>query len=219
MTQNINLYSADLRPSRELLTLGNVALAMSAALCLIIALAIYGMSRTTDEQRSFKAVETRLQEMQAQVTLYAVQQGQRRQDPELLSRLAQAEKRLANRRAVLARLQGGDLGGRQGFSGIFSGLAEVSVDGVWLTRVEVRAGGSDLALGGRVLSESQLPRYVEALGANPNFAGREFGALEVRSARDDKSPATQAEPAVPASLAFSLGGFSTSGAHVPRGRR
>lgn len=206
MTQYINLYSADLRPGRDLLTLGNVVVAMGGALLLVIGLALFGMSRTSNEQRSFKAVEARLHEMQAQVALFAVQQGQRQQDPALQARLAESEARLNNRRAILERLKNGSFGGRNGFSGVFTGLAEISVEGVWLTSIELRSGGREMALRGRLLNEALLPRYVDALSGHSGFSGRQFRALEVRGALEEKS--IEVTPSRPQYLEFSLSGLS-----------
>lgn len=187
MTQYINLYDPALRPKRELLTLGHVALTLAATLLLVVGLAIYGMSRTADERRNFKAVEARLQQMQAQVTVFAVQQGARQLDPGLQAQLSSAEQRLSNRRAVLARVQNGGLGGQLGFSGVFHTLAEVSLAGVWLTGIDVRADSQAMALQGRLLNEALLPAYVAQLAAHPQFNGRRFSALDVRRVAADKA--------------------------------
>ncbi len=205
MTQYINLYDDSLRPRRELLTLNNVAIALATTLVLVIALAAYGMTRTADERRAARAVELRLQEMQAQVTVFAVQQGARQLDPLLQQQLAAAESRLANRRAVLARVQNGGFGGQQGFAGIFRGLAEVSEPGVWLTAIDLRAEGQAMALHGRMLNEAQLPAYVARLSAHPRFSGRLFSALDVQRVSADK-PAESAA-ALPPHVRFTLNGL------------
>ncbi len=205
MTQYINLYPDSLRPRRELLTLNNVAIAVMLTLLLVIALAGYGMTRTADERRAARLVEQRLQQMQAQVTVFAVQQGARQLDPALQQQLAEAESRLANRRAVLARVQNGGFGGQQGFAGIFRGLAEVSEPGVWLTAIDLRAEGGAMALHGRMLNEGQLPAYVARLSAHPRFSGRLFSALDVQRVSSDKA----ADPAMamPPHVRFSLNGL------------
>lgn len=188
MTQYINLYDSALRPQHDLLSLRNVALAMTGTVLLLIGLAVHGILRTTDEQRNFQSVEARLRQAQEQVTVFAVQQGARKLDPVLQAHLQQAEKQLASRRAVLARLRAGEFGGQQGFSSIFRSLAEISVDGVWLTSVDALAAGQSMELRGRLLDEALLPAYVQHLAAHPIFAGRNFSALDVRRVSADKAP-------------------------------
>ncbi|MDD2884532.1 MAG: hypothetical protein PHT48_05750 [Dechloromonas sp.] len=214
MTQHINLYAPHLRPQRDLLTLGNVVRALLLTLLLVIGLAIYGMSRSADEKRNFKAVDLRLQQMQAQVTIFATQQGARQQDPELQAQLAAAQDRLNKRRAVLSRLNQGGFGGQHGFAGIFRGLAEISLPGVWLTAIDIRGDSQAMALRGRLLNEALLPGYVEQLAAHANFAGRRFSALDIRRVQADQGQAAAAS--VPY-VEFTLNGLSPDSPRVAGG--
>lgn len=217
MTQQINLYDATLRPARDFLSLPNLALAMVAALLLTVALAVFGMMRGSDELRHFKAAEARLRQAQEQLTVLAVQQANRKPDPALGEALEATRQKLAAKQDILNRLKAGDFGDRQGFHAYFQGLAAVAADGLWLTGFAVEAGGKALEIRGRMLGESALPRYVEALRRQPAFAGREFSALNVsrvaleasrtEAKPDDKSAAPPGgKPAMPTVIEFTLTG-------------
>lgn len=212
MTQQINLYDATLRPTRDLLNLPNLVGAVVGALLLIVALAIFGMVRASDEQRQFKAAEARLRQAQEQLTVLAVKQSTRKADPALEQAITTARQRLAAKLDILERLQRGDFGDRQGFHPYFHALAAVAVDGLWLTGFDVAAGGKALEIRGRMLGESALPRYVEALRRQPAFAGREFAALNVsrlaspETKTDEKTAGQGAARPAPAIVEFALSG-------------
>lgn len=221
MTQQINLYDASLRPVRDLLTLPNVLVAMAAALVLLIGLAVLGMWRSGDELRNFKAAEAQLRQAQEQLTVFAIQQATRRQDPALQQKLDETRALIVARQDVLGRLQAGDFGDRQGFSRYLRGLASVAVDGLWLTGFEVMGNGQQLAIRGRMLSESALPRYVQALRSQPAFAGREFNALNVVRVADPVVAEGAASPVAggrtsPAVVEFTLTGMPENPAEKAR---
>ncbi len=207
MTQQINLYDESLRPVRDLLTLPNLLWAMVASLVLLIGLAVFGIIRSGDEMRNFKAAEARLRQAQEQLTVFAAQQATRRQDAGLAVRLEDIKGQLIARQQILTRLTNGEFGDRSGFHGYFRGLALVAVDGLWLTGFDVGAAGRSLEIRGRMLSESALPRYVQALRGQASFAGREFGALNVRRPEADSSKSAEGAAASPPSLMeFTLSG-------------
>jgi MSHA biogenesis protein MshI len=216
VTQYINLYDESLRPSREVLTLTNVALAVLATLLLLMGLAAFGMARSDNEMRSFKVAEAKLMQSQEQLTVLAVQHASRQQEPALEHELAQLRAQLAAKTNVLARLKEGEFGDRQGFNAFFLGLANGVVDEVWITGFDVSAGGHAMTIRGRMLTESRLPRYVEALSRQPAFARREFSALNV--SRVDAKPADANSAGLPAYVAFELrsGSVAPAAAEVAR---
>jgi MSHA biogenesis protein MshI len=214
VTQYINLYDASLRPSKDLLRLDNVAIALVVTVVLLMGLAAFGMAHSGDEMRSFKVAEAKLRQAQEQLTVVALQHSARKQDPELLQAHELVRQQLAAKRDVLERLQGGQFGERTGFNAYFLGLAGIDLDGVWITAfdVNVTASGQTLAVRGRMLNESLLPRYVQALGRQPVFAGREFAALNVN--RIEAKADAAGGVALPSHVEFALSGAIAAGAAV-----
>lgn len=179
MTQYINLYDPSLRQGRDLLSLNNVALSMVLALLVLMGLAAFGMVRSSEELRSYKIAEAKLRQAQEQLTVFAAQQAGRKQDVALQNELAEAKEALATKSDVLARLQSGEFGQREGFYPFLRALAQVEPEGVWLTAFVATNEGKAMEIRGRMVNESSLPRYVQALRRQPAFNGRQFTALNV----------------------------------------
>jgi len=55
--------------------------------------------------------------------------------------------------------------------------------GLWLTRIRLQAGGSDMLLRGLSQDQELLPLYLESLGRSKTLQGREFGSFDLQ--RDD----------------------------------
>lgn len=93
----------------------------------------------------------------------------------------------AHRDARLALLR--DLGQQRPgttsrFSSLLTGLARQDLDGVWLERIELAESGEALALSGRTLRAEDVPNLLRRLRAEPAFAGRTFGTLEIERATE-----------------------------------
>jgi MSHA biogenesis protein MshI len=211
VTQYINLYDDSLRPSKDLLTLDNVAIALAVTVVLLMGLAAFGMARSGEEMRSFKVAEAKLRQAQEQLTVVALQHASRKQDPELAQALELTRQQLAAKRDVLERLKGGRFGERNGFSTYFLALAGIELEGLWITAfdVNVAPAGQNLEVRGRMLNESLLPRYVQALGRQSVFAGREFAALNIN--RIEPKAEAAAGAALPAYVEFVLSGSVATG--------
>nr|WP_298164756.1 PilN domain-containing protein [uncultured Pseudomonas sp.] len=56
--------------------------------------------------------------------------------------------------------------------------------GLWLTAINLEAGGSQLRLRGRSQNQELLPEYLQRLGRSAVFKGREFARFDVRRGDD-----------------------------------
>jgi hypothetical protein len=62
---------------------------------------------------------------------------------------------------------------------VLRAFARVSVEGVWLTRIQFAKGKGELSILGRATRPELLPAYLERLRSQEALRGREFGRLEV----------------------------------------
>lgn len=103
--------------------------------------------------------------------------------------LAAEEEDIRALEAVAARLTAGVLGRAGSFTESLKGLARATYEGVWLTGIELRQASGQLALEGRALDASRIPKLLELLGQQPQFAGTTFAALDItlEQAQADKT--------------------------------
>ncbi len=71
------------------------------------------------------------------------------------------------------------------FSEYLDALARRHQQGMWLTDIEILAGGEQLRLGGSALNPKTVPDFLRALSAELAYAGRTFSSLLVNREKDD----------------------------------
>lgn len=218
MSQQINLLDPSLLPRREWLSLGTVALGIGLVFAGLALASGWGAWQERRARELFGRTEEQLRIAQDELVRLAGAQARRQADPVLAARLAAAERALADKRQVMSLLEKGELGDRSGFSVYLQAFARLGVEGVWLTGLDLRAGGESLKIRGRLLQESLLPLYVQRLNAEPAFQGRRFSALDMRrvepagTANGATAPASGQAPYIE----FVLGGTPPSSPEAPR---
>jgi type II secretory pathway component PulM len=199
VTQQVNLWQplADAPESplsaRLLLqALGLVALAL---------LVIWGFARqrarsdtarlaTLESERT--EVQQRLSELEQKSAAFAP-------DAALAAEVATLAREVEARHALVQAVEQRALGSTTGFSARLAGLARRRVDGVWLARISLAGGGSDLTLGGHALVPALVPDWLEALRGEPAFAGSAFQTVRIEETGQPDAPvafalSTRAEP-------------------------
>ena len=211
MSQQINLYEARLRPSRDVLTgrrLGGALLVVVAVL-----VAFGSVVRITAERSSaeLQAVQSELKASQEKLSAQSKTLAERKVSAALKAEIEGAKAQLASRQAVMALLDSGRLGNSTGFSAVLSGFSRLASDNLWLTSFAVSLGGQEIEIRGRLLDSSKLPAYVQRLGSEAAFAGRRFATLEMQRSDEDGAAAGGAKsasgsplPAAPRYLEFVL---------------
>ena len=213
MSQQINLYEERLRPSSELCTGRNVGFALALVLA---ALALLGVVTNSAAERSaaeLKGLQTEVAAAQQTLGVVAKAQSERKVSAGLQAEIDNVKAQLASRNAVMAMLDSAPLGNSKGFSEVMSGFSRHASGGLWLTGFSVGQGGQEIEIRGRLFDPGKLPIYVQRLSEEPEFKGRRFAALDMRSV--DPSPAkpgadaaarppAAASPALPRYLEFVL---------------
>lgn len=187
MTQQINLYDARLRPSRELATARNLAICTAALLALMVMLSVYVRHEASSKSAIQAGLQAEVRGEQERLLALSKANAERRVSPDLASELANPRALLASRQAVMDVLDSGKPGNLSGFSEIMFGFARQAQSDVWLTGFSISSGGEEIEIRGRMLDPAKLPSYVQRLSGEPVFHGRRFSALDMRSV-DPEAP-------------------------------
>ncbi len=67
------------------------------------------------------------------------------------------------------------------YSDYFKALARQAVGDLWITGLTILPNGQDVELSGRMIGPQQLPGYLARLGQEPQFQGKRFAQLEMKS--------------------------------------
>lgn len=178
MSQQINLFDARFREEKRHLTART--LVMTAAALLVAAFVLQELYAY--QNRSLTATlaqaDKRATELREQTVRFAKEFTAHGRSTALTDEIARVEEQLRLRRTLLATMQSG-VGHAQGFSPYLTALSRQTMNGVWLTGVDIGGASGDLVLKGRVLDSTLVPAYIRRLRQEPPFAGRTVSELRV----------------------------------------
>lgn len=182
MSQFINLYQPQFRKPSGALSARH--LAQACLLVFIAFLAIYGYTRS--QLAPLKQDIVRLQTQQAAATQQLALQAERlapvKKDAVLAREVERLSKERDSKKAILDLPSVEAFGNNQGFSPYLVGLARQRVEGIWLTGMDINAGGADLELFGSTLAPDLVPTFLQQLSKEAVFTGREFKTLSLERA-------------------------------------
>jgi hypothetical protein len=182
MSQQINLFNPAFEQKTQLFTAATMALAVGVLVLGLAGMGVYGKLRVAALQREADAGAVRLEQVQKRLAGVGAEFAPRQKDPRLAADLLEAEGQLAGLRRVSGIIARGDLGNTQGFAEYFRALARQRVDGLWLTGVNIGAGGQDLAVRGRALDPALVPGFLGRLRNEQVMQGKPVGSLQIGEA-------------------------------------
>ncbi len=177
--QQVNLYQDELK-TKTLRYSSKLLLQISIVFILTFSF-ITGFSYYQLQQHEMTLAEYQLKQKTALSELQKLQQelALRKKDMNLARRLTERTAELANKQKVLNILSRDEFGNTKGFIEHVSGLARQRIEGLWLTKIRIANGGTDVALHGITLKAELVPKYLQRLSSEKVFAGTEFESLSM----------------------------------------
>lgn len=211
MKQQINLFQPIFRTPRPLFSARAMAQIVGVVLLAIAGVHAYGTWQVTHlRQHLAQLGELRDREL-TRLEHANAQHPPRQSNPLLKAALAQSGDALARAHRLAAALNTGTFGNTTGFSAHLAGLARQRVEGTWLTRVSVAAGGDAIAVAGEAMRPELVPALVRRLAAEPAFAGKTFGSLKLaQQAATEPGDEDSTGTVVPASIHFEIQSEATT---------
>lgn len=187
MSQRIDLYRDDLRPREPNAEFRRNLLLVASAFVLMMLWGAFAQWRDSSSARRLAGLTAEQESLQAEMTAATDQLSQRKPDPALTAALVAAQANVDGRRWLVAQLEAA---GEQpvSFAAALEGLGRQRVEPLWLTRIHLGAGGAELGLGGRTVNAAAVPTYLERLGRERPFAGREFTHFTIAKADQAGEP-------------------------------
>jgi MSHA biogenesis protein MshI len=182
--QPINLYAADLQPSREKLQAGAAAALLGLVLAILVAAGGFVRYQNAELTDQIAAKRQQVQSLEQTVENLTQEAESRQPDPQVEAALDRINETLIRRQRLLAQVESLMSEDTTGFSAPLSALARQIPGGVWLTRIRLNSQNGKVGLSGRAQTGRLVPAYLEALGGEPAFQGKTFGAFRLeRSAQ------------------------------------
>jgi MSHA biogenesis protein MshI len=179
MIQQVNLYTAELRPKTEWLQAGMVlGLVALAALMLAVAFGITQYQTLQLEARNV-TLDRQNQLLEQSVAQLAETVQTRQVDAGVRDELVRITDAVGRRQHLLSRIEELIPETGAGFSLQMTALARQIPDNVWLIGLNLNARKDEVTINGRASSSALVPDYLENLSNEPVFAGRTFGAFRL----------------------------------------
>lgn len=182
MTQQINLLDARFRKQRTQFSAATLVLALASLLVLAIALQWLLALQNRALQATLADTDRRVSALRDQIVRLSTEFSAQGRSNALGDEIARVEEQLRARRELLAGMRSGG-GDVEGFSPYLSALARQTMNGLWLTGVEIDGKSGELVLKGRVLDSGLVPAYIGRLSQEEPFAGRTVTELRLAASR------------------------------------
>jgi hypothetical protein len=193
MSQQINLFNPLFLRKEKYFSARTMLQGLGLIVLGLAGLYVFALVQTRELQRAAAEYSRQVNAQRAQFVEYG---GQGRSKL-LEAEVARLEAEVKARRALVATLQGGELGNTNGFSQYFAAFARRPMRGVWLTGFSVGDSGNELNIRGRVLHPDLVPAYLKALNHEEVMRGRQVTDLKL-VAHDESAARRGASGAAPA---------------------
>lgn len=193
MSQQINLFDARFRRQKQHVTARTLVVTAAVLLGAAFLLQELYAYQNRSLQATLAQVDKRATELRDQTVRFAREFTAQGRSAALTDEIARVEDQLRVRRALLATMQSGAGGGVQGFSPYLTALARQTMDGVWLTGVDIGGASGEVVLKGRVVDSTLVPVYIRRLREQPPFAGGTVNELRVAARSDAEKKARHVE--------------------------
>ena len=174
MRQQINLFQDVLRPRRVQWSAKHLSKIMIAVFGLLFVLEAFGFWQTWTAKQDLANAEQALKAKQAELKTVETKYPRPQEDQRLVLRVKQLDEEMRQKQQILGILNEGEYGNTRGFADHLTGLSKQHVEGIWLTRFSIKQGGKQLGLSGSSVKPELVPQFLQRLGSEPSFAGKEF---------------------------------------------
>lgn len=180
MRQQVNLYTAELRPAKAPFDFSQVSW-LALALLVLIGLAAMGVAWHAHVLAGRQAaIQQQIDVLQSQQSHLSEQVKQMHVNPQLQQSVDRLEQSIKQRQALVGRLHQVRSSNAQGFSSVLTALARQSLSKLWLTDIRLNGETGAITLTGRTIDPERVPQYLARLRNEPAFSGKAFAEFHMQ---------------------------------------
>lgn len=186
MIQQVNLYTEELRPRREILQAGTAVGILVFGLVLVVCVAGYFAYQNSVMANKASRLDRQNQQLEQAVAELSAAVRARQPDSEVEEALSRVTQTLARRQRLLERVESLVFSEGRHFSPQLAALARQIPENVWLTGVILESGADKVTLEGSSRDGALVPLFLENLGEETAFAGRTFGVFRLSRSEEGR---------------------------------
>lgn len=186
MIQQVNLYTEELRPRREILQAGTAVGILVFGLVLVVCVAGYFAYQNSVMANKASRLDRQNQQLEQAVAELSAAVRARQPDSEVEEALSRVTQTLARRQRLLERVESLVFSEGRHFSPQLAALARQIPENVWLTGVILESGADKVTLEGSSRDGALVPLFLENLGEETAFTGRTFGVFRLSRSEEGR---------------------------------
>jgi MSHA biogenesis protein MshI len=184
MTQKVNLYESMVESGHSHFGVSAMVKLWSLAGLVLVAASVFSAGQVWIQHRKLALLEQDKYELSAQLEGLVQRASGWAEDPALVAGVQRLEAELQSKGRLLNALANETIEAEEGFSPFLLGLARRHVKGLWLREIAIEESGNILALKGSAIEPEAIPEFLEMLGEEPAFTGREFKTFGIGLGED-----------------------------------
>ena len=177
MKQQVNFYTERFKPIHDFLSLTNMLLVWLAGIVFILALYSFEAKNASLAKNNWLNAQKMEQSQQQQLQSLQSSFSSRGDAVVLEKTLQDMQANLQQREFVLEQLGLKAEGMRRGVAGLLESLASMSIDGLWLTDIQVNQG--QLSVSGLTTDVEKVPQLIQRLQQINSLQDKRFARLEI----------------------------------------
>lgn len=177
--QKINLYLPRFQPEKLSKETKNLFFAISSAFAILVFIIASLMiinslvdSEIVNNQQKSEVLNKKLEQAISKIPNVTA-------DSNLVNRIKQQKSVIKKKQQVIAYLYKDTISEGENFTSLVDQLAQQNVQGIWLNKFEILNKGNDVQLFGYAKTPSQVSKYIEMLGAQNAYQGRNFQQIKI----------------------------------------
>ncbi len=188
MSQQINLFNPLFLEKKKYFSV--VAMTQALGLIVLGLAAFYGFAFWQDRNLARQTGESgrAYEQQKQQFAKIGAELSPERREAQLDQDLKSIEAGIALRQSLLRELGTGGFAGPTGYSEYLRAFARQTVQGLWLTSIQIEEGGGALIMTGRALQADLVPVLIGRLKQESVLRGRPLEALAITRSTAGKDP-------------------------------
>lgn len=203
MSAQINLVQSGNANKREILSLTQMVALVFVLYAGLITMGTWAWWQTTSQQKQAAGIADEAKKIKEQIA--EANQKAARANPQLIAEIEQVQALVRKRDDMARLLEAKATSSGDGFSEHLRALAYQIPEGLWLTGISIVAEGRDVEIRGSLIDTAALPEYIQRLGTERTFRGRNFSTLSLTRVAPPARPLNTSTSVSPVTLAVQQG--------------
>lgn len=178
MKQIANLYTADLRPKRQIFTFKQFAITLVVVVGVGIVSSVIATLLAHQQTIASQRLAQNLSQAQQQLVAKQNQLRTAMNDPQIARQIENVERDLGQRTRLLEQMRQLTQTTNASFAKVLNDLARADIDAIWLNRILI--ANRQLTLQGKTTTASALPQWLASFSNYETLSNRQFGVFELR---------------------------------------